>query len=64
MVDDDSFNVECMVKRLKAENYQVDSASNGQQAIDKVKYNQSLKKCCPSYKLIIMDIDMPVKDGF
>ena len=64
MVDDDSFNVKCMVKRLKAEKYNFDSANNGQIAIDKVKLNKSIKKCCPQYKLIIMDIDMPIKDGF
>ena len=39
MVDDDVFNVECMVNRLRAEKYRVDSANNGQKAIDKVKYN-------------------------
>ena len=64
MVDDDSFNVKCMVKRLKAEKYNFDSANNGQIAIDKVKLNESLKKYCSQYKLIIMDIDMPIKDGF
>ena len=53
-----------MVKRLKAEKYNVDSANNGQIAIDKVKLKESIKKCCPQYKLIIMDIDMPIKDGF
>ena len=39
MVDDDSFNVECMINRLKALKYTVDSANNGQIAIDKVKNN-------------------------
>ena len=47
MVDDDSFNVKFMVKRLTAENFSVDSANNGQIAIDKVKSNYALKRCCP-----------------
>lgn len=35
---------------------------NGQQAIDMVIERNS-KKCCGKYKLIFMDINMPVMDG-
>ena len=37
MVDDDSFNLECLIKRLKVQLYTVDFANNGQKAVDKVK---------------------------
>ena len=42
-------------------NYKCDTAVNGQEAIDKaLKKN---KKNGSTYKLIIMDLNMPVMDG-
>lgn len=53
-----------MMERLVKEKFKVDSAINGQKAIDMVKKKFVEEPCCPFYKLIIMDLDMPIKDGF
>jgi len=37
VVDDDNFNIKMMVDRLSKLGFNVDSATNGQIAIDKVK---------------------------
>lgn len=64
MVDDDTFNIKVMVDRLTKLGFVVDSAANGQIAVDQVKLKKMQIKCCFYYKFIIMDIDMPIKDGF
>jgi CheY-like chemotaxis protein len=47
---------------------EVDESSNGEQAIDQYKKNKSEnckdEDCIQQYKLIIMDLGMPIKDGF
>ena len=40
-----------------------DSAYNGNSAIDLIKERLE-KKCCKTYRLIFMDIEMPGKNGF
>lgn len=57
LVDDDMRNIFAMTKVLKANGLLVDIAENGQVAIDKVTAR-------PDYDLILMDIMMPVMDGF
>ncbi len=44
----------------------IDTASNGQIAIEKVvrKFESIESECCLFYKLIFMDLSMPVKDGY
>jgi len=60
VVDDNEFNIYTNKQMLKTHfKLRSDTAYDGQQAVD--KFRQSLK-CCP-YRLIFMDINMPVMDG-
>lgn len=56
IVDDEIYIRELVAKYLKHENYESSFACNGEEAIDLVKNN--------NYDLVIMDIMMPVLDGF
>jgi two-component system sensor histidine kinase/response regulator len=56
VVDDNKMNLMIAGKFLKRWNAQVQEALNGQIAVDMVNHN--------SYDLIIMDLQMPVMDGF
>ena len=40
----------------------IDSASNGNECLEKVK-NKKCCEFCTGYKIIFMDIDMPVLNG-
>ena len=55
VVDDESSIREALSKVLQAENYEVASAENGLEAIEKLK----LKK----FDLVLLDLGLPVKDG-
>jgi PAS domain S-box-containing protein len=55
LVDDSSDNVFLMREFLKETNYCVEVASNGAEALEKVKAG--------AYDLILMDVQMPVLDG-
>ena len=56
IVDDESLIREVIKEYLSLNDYEVDEASNGEEAVDKALNND--------YSLIIMDIMMPKKDGF
>ena len=56
VVDDEEFNLNCMKNLLKLEKNKADYAINGEEAVNKVIKN-------PNYKLIFMDIYMPIMDG-
>jgi len=65
VVDDEIFNINAMKFILKKKNLEADSCVNGLEAIEKVKQRaanncQCRRKC---YKLIFMDIFMPIMDG-
>ena len=66
VVDDNDFNI-FPVKLMLKELYNIDihSASNGQIAVDMFKERWSNKCKCKNrvFRLIIMDISMPVMDG-
>ena len=55
VVDDNMINIRLISATLVRNGHQVDSASNGQEAVDKFKAN--------NYDVILMDIMMPVMDG-
>lgn len=56
LVVDDEENIRLLFKEeLEEEGYQVDVASNGQEAVDKVGSSH--------YDAVVMDIKMPVMDG-
>jgi PAS domain S-box-containing protein len=56
IVDDNSDNLDLLMILLKSENYEVVSADNGKDALDKLNSGK--------FELIISDILMPVMDGF
>ncbi|CAK61389.1 unnamed protein product (macronuclear) [Paramecium tetraurelia] len=63
IVDDVRFNHSAIEALLSQHKMKMDSAYNGQQAIEKIE--QKLQSpCCKTYKLIFMDIEMPVKNGY
>lgn len=56
IVDDEPFNVDYLEQRLEDLDYQIITAADGQEALDKIKSNQP--------DLILLDLMMPVMDGF
>ncbi|CAD8164819.1 unnamed protein product [Paramecium pentaurelia] len=68
IVDDECFNVFAFSKILKGvlknNNQQIDveSALSGKESIEKVK-NKKCNNSCQGYKLIFMDIEMPIMNG-
>jgi DNA-binding response OmpR family regulator len=56
IVDDEIYIRELIAKYAKHEQYETTLASNGKEALELVKENQ--------YDVVIMDIMMPVLDGF
>ena len=67
VVDDDVFNITALQTILNGLGYSSQSAYNGQQAIKKVFERQEKNcgdGCHGQYRLIFMDCNMPVLDGF
>lgn len=56
IVDDEPFNVDFLVQALDDEDYQVLTASNGQEALDKIRSEHP--------DLVLLDLMMPILDGF
>jgi CheY-like chemotaxis protein len=56
IVDDEPFNVDVLQQELEDLNYQIITAANGQEALDKIRSQQP--------DLILLDLMMPVLDGF
>lgn len=56
VVDDDKINRKLLERMLLKSGYTVDSAVNGQEAVDKTMQTH--------YNVILMDLQMPVMDGF
>lgn len=65
VVDDTPFNVTAFKKGVEKFNFKIDSAYNGEEAVGKM-LEQYAKKCslCRSFKIIMMDIEMPIKNGY
>lgn len=55
VVDDDRYNLEILSAMLDLRDYEVDTASNGSEAVDRFESGQ--------YDLILMDIMMPELNG-
>lgn len=56
VVDDEEQNVKLLSSLLKAEGYETEAASNGREAVEKVKLSPP--------DLVLMDIMMPDMDGY
>ena len=56
IVDDEPFNVDYLEQELEDLGYQIITAFNGQEALDKIKSQQP--------DLVLLDLMMPVLDGF
>ena len=56
LVDDDERNIFPLSAYLKAKKFKVESARDGRECLDKLKDNQ--------YDIILLDMMMPVMDGF
>ncbi len=56
LVEDNDINQEVAMELLRTIGLEVEAVSNGQQAVEKVRDND--------YALVLMDIQMPVMDGF
>ena len=56
IVDDEPFNVDYLVQELEDSNYQLITAFNGREALDKIQSEQP--------DLVLLDLIMPVLDGF
>lgn len=64
IVDDSQFNIVVLIAMLEAYNFKLDSAYDGDQAINKVQTFYESSSCCREYKLIFLDIEMPIKNGY
>jgi signal transduction histidine kinase len=62
IVDDEPLNVKVLTAFLAKANFAADATSNGQEALDAV-LAKSKSECCKGYKVILMDINMPMMDG-
>jgi CheY-like chemotaxis protein len=63
IVDDNVFNLNVLESMLKKMHISCLKAINGQEAIKVVKESQN-RKCCVPLKLVLMDCNMPVMDGY
>ena len=59
MVDDSKLNLKVGVLQLKGQGMVVDTASNGEMAVEKIR-----EKGAGAYDFILMDVQMPVMDGY
>lgn len=63
IVDDDAFNLLSLEMILKIYGYNSVKATNGSDAIYKVKNHKCNEENCHGFKLIFMDYQMPIMDG-
>jgi CheY-like chemotaxis protein len=63
IVDDEKFNILSIKHLFKGFNIKPDVSSNGREAVDAVKHCLTKTCCLVRYKLILMDVMMPIMDG-
>lgn len=65
LVDDDEFICKTSKNILKAFKLEADCAENGQECLNLIKAKQEKNCNCPKnkYKIVLMDITMPIMDG-
>ena len=62
IVDDNGYNLFVLQSYVKSIHLFADEASNGQEAIEAV-VRRANNGCCGNYKIVVLDINMPVLDG-
>ena len=68
-VDDNDFNLFVLREHFKKKDFEIDTCSGGVEAVtlvEEILIDTSIRFCnkCRFYKLILMDIDMPIKNGY
>ncbi|KAL4461914.1 hypothetical protein ABPG74_000759 [Tetrahymena malaccensis] len=63
LVDDNQFNLYALQKIIQQFQFDLITFSDGDQAIEYIK-SQFFSNCCCSPQMILMDIEMPVKNGY
>ncbi|KAL4462374.1 hypothetical protein ABPG72_003267 [Tetrahymena utriculariae] len=63
IVDDNQFNLYAIQKIIEKFQFEIVTFSDGDQAIKFIK-TLFYQRCCPSPQIILMDIEMPVKNGY
>ena len=64
IVDDNAFNLKAIQELLKAFGLEAEKVTDGELALQNVVKNEGCCKSCKNYKLIFMDVEMPMLDGF
>ena len=63
IVDDNGLNIYALEILLKNFGHKSDYATNGKLAIEKIT-EQKHKRCGCQYELVLMDLNMPLMNGF
>ncbi len=63
IVDDNEYNLFVLQNYLKSVHLAADEALNGKEAVEKVVSRATDNVCCRGYKVVVMDINMPIMDG-
>ena len=64
IVDDDCFNVLTLATMLKSLGVSHDTAYSGIECLEKIKNAAKCSPSCQRFKAVLMDGNMPLKDGF
>ncbi|CAK80936.1 unnamed protein product (macronuclear) [Paramecium tetraurelia] len=69
IVDDEHFNLDILANIIHNLNshhkkYEITRAFNGSQALEKIKQKRIQNCCCLGFKAILMDINMPIMNGW
>lgn len=64
IVDDNVFNTYVLENLLLMSNLHVDKAMNGEEAVEMFIDNHQKHCCGNKYQLVMMDLEMPVMDGY
>ncbi len=62
LVDDEPLNLVVLAGYMRNFHLRVDKADNGKMAIEMIN-ERTKKQCCKGYRVVFMDINMPVMDG-
>ena len=64
VADDNGFNTYALKIILHSMGYTVDTARNGQEALDMFIEKSESQDCRCYYEVVLMDCNMPIMDGY